>query len=58
MIVHLSIHAPQPGKEGMARWEGQASWRAGIDAMRAAVADDPFDEWEATEVEGFFLEEV
>jgi heme-degrading monooxygenase HmoA len=43
---------------GMARWEDEASWRAGVEAMRAAVADDPFGEWEAAEVEGFFLEEV
>ena len=43
---------------GMARWEDEASWRAGVEAMRAAVTDDPFDEWEAGETEGFFLEEV
>jgi len=43
---------------GMARWEDEASWETGVGAMRAAVADDPFDEWEAAEVEGFFLEEV
>jgi heme-degrading monooxygenase HmoA len=43
---------------GMARWENEASWRAGVEAMRAAVADDPFDDWEAAEVEGFLLEEV
>jgi heme-degrading monooxygenase HmoA len=43
---------------GMARWEDEASWRAGVEAMRAAVESDPFDEWEADEVEGFFLEEV
>lgn len=43
---------------GMARWEDEESWQAGVGAMRAAVADDPFDEWEAAEVEGFFLEEV
>ena len=43
---------------GMARWEDEASWEAGVGAMRAAVADDSFDEWEAVEVEGFFLEEV
>jgi len=36
----------------------EASWRAGVEAMRAAVADDPFDEWEGDEVEGFWLEEV
>jgi heme-degrading monooxygenase HmoA len=43
---------------GMARRDDEASWRAGVEAMRAAVADDPFDAWEAAEVEGFFLEEV
>ncbi|HZL64017.1 MAG TPA: hypothetical protein VFD50_03595 [Thermoleophilia bacterium] len=43
---------------GMARWESEEFWRAGVEAMRAAVEDDPFDEWEATETEGFLLEEV
>jgi heme-degrading monooxygenase HmoA len=43
---------------GIARWEDEASWRAGVEHMRAAVEHDPFDEWEDAEVEGFFLEEV
>ena len=43
---------------GMARWEDEASWRAGVEAMRAAVEDDPFDEWEVADSEGFFLEEI
>ena len=43
---------------GMARWEDEASWRAGVEAMRDAVADDPFDEWEAAETESFLLEEA
>jgi len=43
---------------GMARWEDEASWRSGVEAMRAVVEDDPFDEWEASETEGFLLEEV
>lgn len=43
---------------GMARWEDEASWEAGVHAMRAAVEDDPFDDWEAVEPEGFLLEEV
>jgi heme-degrading monooxygenase HmoA len=43
---------------GMARWEDEASWRTGVEAMRAAVADDPFEEWESEEAEGFFLDEV
>jgi heme-degrading monooxygenase HmoA len=41
---------------GMARWEDEASWEKGVEAMRAAVKDDPFDEWEDAEVEGFLLE--
>jgi len=43
---------------GMARWEEEASWRAGVEAMRAAVESDPFDEWEADETESFLLEET
>jgi len=43
---------------GMARWADEAAWRVGVEAMRAAVADDPFDEWEEDATEGFFLEEV
>ena len=43
---------------GMARWEDEASWRAGVEAMRAAVEDDPFDEWEAEDTQGFLLEDV
>lgn len=43
---------------GMAHWEDEAAWRAGVEAMRAAVEDDPFDAWEAAETEGFLLEEA
>ena len=43
---------------GLARWEDEACWRAGVEAMRAAVEDDPFDEWEAAETESFLLEEA
>jgi len=43
---------------GMARWGDEASWRAGVEAMRAAVESDPFDEWEAAETESFLLEEA
>ncbi len=43
---------------GMARWQNEASWEAGVAAMRAAVADDPFDEWETQEPESFLLDEV
>jgi heme-degrading monooxygenase HmoA len=43
---------------GMARWEDEASWRAGVEDMRAAGIEDPFDKWREGEIEGFFLEEV
>ena len=43
---------------GLARWEDEASWRAGVEVMRAAVADDPFDDWEAAETESLLLDEV
>jgi heme-degrading monooxygenase HmoA len=43
---------------GMARWEDEESWRAGVERMRAVVADDPFEEWEADEPDGFVLDEV
>ena len=43
---------------GMARWEDEESWCAGVEAMRAVVEDDPFDEWEATDTEGLLLEEI
>jgi heme-degrading monooxygenase HmoA len=43
---------------GMARWDDEASWATGVEVMRAAVAGDPFDEWEDGEPEGFLLEEV
>ena len=64
--VHSHAEAGQPGfieartlrdtrsgrLVGMARWEDEASWRAGVEAMRAAVADDAFDEWEDGDTEG------
>ena len=44
--------------DGMARWKDEASWRHGVEAIRAAVADDPLDEWEGGETDGFFLQEA
>ena len=43
---------------GMARWEDEVSWRGGVEAMQAVVADDPFAEWEAEATESFLLEEA
>jgi heme-degrading monooxygenase HmoA len=43
---------------GMARWEDEVSWRRGVEAMHAVVADDPFAEWEAEAADSFLLEEA
>jgi heme-degrading monooxygenase HmoA len=43
---------------GLALWEDEQSWRDGVEAMRAVVADDPFDEWEEREPEVFALTDV
>jgi len=43
---------------GLARWEDEASWRDGVEAMRAVVEDDPFEEWEEREPEVFALTDV
>ena len=43
---------------GMARWADEAAWRVGVRALRAAVTDDPFDEWKEDATEGNYLEEL
>jgi len=43
---------------GLAMWEDEASWREGVEAMRDAVKDDPFEEWEEREPEVFTLVDV
>jgi heme-degrading monooxygenase HmoA len=43
---------------GLAMWESRDAWAAGVEAMRDAVAADPFDEWEQVEPDGFRLVEV
>ena len=43
---------------GLAIWESEDAFRASVDLARAAVADDPFDEWEAEPVLGYRLTEV
>ena len=58
-IEALTLRDARSGRlVGMARWESEAAWRAGVEAMRAAVENDPFDEWEDGETEGFSLEVV
>jgi heme-degrading monooxygenase HmoA len=43
---------------GLAVWESEDAFRASIHLAGAAVADDPFDEWEAEDVAGYRLTEV
>jgi heme-degrading monooxygenase HmoA len=43
---------------GLALWESEEARQASIHLARAAVANDPFDEWEAEPIQGFLLHEV
>jgi heme-degrading monooxygenase HmoA len=43
---------------GLAIWESEDAFHASVDLARTAVADDPFDEWEAEPVLGYRLTEV
>ena len=53
-IEALTLRDRRSGRlVGMARWESEAAWRTGVEAMHAAVENDPFDEWEDGETEGF-----
>ena len=40
---------------GLAIWESEETFQASVHLAREAVADDPFDEWEAEPVLGFKL---
>jgi heme-degrading monooxygenase HmoA len=58
-IEALTLRDASSGKLfGVARWESEAAWRAGVEQMRAAVRNDPFGEWEVADPEGFLLEVV
>jgi heme-degrading monooxygenase HmoA len=43
---------------GLAIWESEEAFQASVHLARDAVADDPFDEWEAEPVTGFRLTEA
>jgi len=43
---------------GLAIWESEAAFHASVHLAREAVANDPFDEWEAEPVAGFRLTEA
>ena len=43
---------------GLAIWESREAFDAGVEAMRAAVADDPFLDWEVGVPDVYLLEDV
>jgi heme-degrading monooxygenase HmoA len=43
---------------GLAIWESKEAWEAGVETMRAAVQDDPFEQWEDAPVQGYTLVEA
>ena len=43
---------------GMALWKSREEWERGLDKVRDAVKDDPFDIWETKEPDVFVLNEV
>jgi quinol monooxygenase YgiN len=43
---------------GLAIWDSMEVFQAGVGAMREAVKDDPFPEWEDDPPEVYLLEEV
>jgi len=56
--VHTLGDADADVLVGLAIWESEEAFQASVGLARAAVADDPFDEWEAEPVVGYRLHEV
>ena len=58
----VSVHTLEDPEEGvlvgLALWESEDAFRASVGLARAAIEDDPFDEWEAEPVVGYRLREV
>ena len=58
----ISVHTLHDPDEdvlvGLALRESEEAFRASVGLARAAVADDPFDGWEAEDVTGYRLTEV
>ena len=56
--VH-TMRDPESGSLlGLAIWESMESFERGVVAMRAAVEDDPFPEWEEGVPEVYLFEDV
>ncbi len=43
---------------GLAIWESEEAFQTSVHLAREAVADDPFDDWEAEPVTGYRLTEA
>jgi heme-degrading monooxygenase HmoA len=56
--VNTLHDAAQDVLMGLAIWESEEAFQASVHLAREAVADDPFDEWEAEPVVGFRLTEA
>ena len=58
----ISVHTLEDAADGvlvgLALWESEDAFLASVQRARQAVAEDPFDEWEAEPVQGFRLVEV
>jgi heme-degrading monooxygenase HmoA len=58
----ISVQTLQDAEQGvlmgLAIWESREAWQASIHLAREAIANDPFDEWESTDVDGFRLVDV
>lgn len=56
--VHTFEDREQSVLVGLALWETEDAFRASVGIARAAIQDDPFDDWEAEPVVGYRLTEV
>ena len=58
----ISVHTLQDKEAGvlvgLGLWESREAMMASIHLARAATENDPFDEWEAQDIQGFRLVEV
>jgi heme-degrading monooxygenase HmoA len=58
----ISVHTLQDQAAGvlvgLALWESREAMMASIHLARAATENDPFDEWEEGDIQGFRLTEV
>ena len=58
----ISVHTLQDKDAGvlvgLALWESREAMLASIHLARAATENDPFDEWELEDIQGFRLVEV